>query len=86
LASRENLVGGRTHFDDLIGLVQLDNHLVHFRQVRIVSETMSSNGSFDVSTSGQISGNFNTEIKTHTGNNQLTLFGTLVEPKLRAGH
>jgi hypothetical protein len=86
LSSRENLVGGRTHFDDLIGLVQLDNNSVHFRQVRIASEKMSSNGSFDVSTNGQISGNFNAEIKSHAGNNQLTLYGTLVEPKLRAGH
>jgi hypothetical protein len=47
---------------------------------------MSSSGSFDVSANGQISGNFNAEIKLHAGNNPLTLYGTLVEPKLRAGH
>ncbi len=86
LLSREHLVGGRTHFDDMIGLVQLENHSNHFRQVKIVSGMLSANGSFDVSPPGnQLSGNFNAEIKMRAGNNQLTLFGTLTEPRLRAG-
>jgi hypothetical protein len=85
LLSRENLVGGRTHFDDMIGQVRLENHTVHFRQLKIVSGMLSSNGSFDVSSSNQLSGNFNTEIKMRAGNNQMTLFGTLAEQKLRAG-
>jgi uncharacterized protein involved in outer membrane biogenesis len=84
LLSRENLVGGRTHFDDMIGQVRLENHTVHFRQLKIVSGMLSSNGSFDVSSSNQLSGNFNTEIKMRAGNNQMTLFGTLAEQKLRA--
>ncbi|MFZ2160893.1 MAG: hypothetical protein WAW02_01630 [Sideroxyarcus sp.] len=85
LMSREHLVGGRTHFDDLIGLVQVDNHLTRFRQIRIASGALSASGSFDVSTNNQISGIFNAEIKMRTGNNPLTLYGTLAEPKLRAG-
>ena len=85
LLSRENLVGGRTHFDDMIGLVQLDNHVLHFRQLKIVSGMLSASGSFDVSSSNQLSGNFNAEIKMRAGNNPLTLYGTLAEPKLRAG-
>ena len=47
---------------------------------------MSSTGAFDVSAGDQISGNFSAEIKMRAGNNPLTLYGTLDEPKLRAGH
>ena len=85
LMSRENLVGGRTRYDDLIGLVVLDNHVLHLRQLRIASGALSASGAFDVLPSNQISGNFNAEIKLRDGNNPLTLFGTLAEPKLRAG-
>jgi uncharacterized protein involved in outer membrane biogenesis len=86
LLSRENLVGGRTHFDDLIGLVQLDNHVAHFRQLKIISGMLSASGSFEVSSSNQLGGNFSAEIKMRPGNNPLVLFGTLAEPKLRAGN
>ena len=86
LLSRENLVGGRTHFDDMIGLVQVDNGSIHFRQIKIVSAMLSSQGSFDVAENNRISGNFNAEIKMREGKNPLILFGTLDEPKLRAGN
>jgi hypothetical protein len=33
----------------------------------------------------KLSGNFNTEIKMRDGDSILTLYGTLAEPKLRAG-
>jgi len=85
LMSRDHLVGGRTHFDEMIGLVQLESHMRHFRQVKIVSNALSANGSFDVSPSNQLSGNFSAEIKMRSGTAPLTLFGTLTEPKLRAG-
>jgi hypothetical protein len=85
LLSREHMVGGRTHFDDMIGVVQVENHASHFRQLRIVSGMLSANGSFDVSPTQQLSGRFNAEIKMRAGDNQLTLFGMLAEPKLRAG-
>jgi hypothetical protein len=84
LQSREHMVGGRTHFDDLIGLVQYDNGVTRFRQVKIASSTMSAGGQFDVSSNNQLGGNFNAEIKMRSGNNALTLFGTITEPKLRA--
>ncbi len=86
LLSRDNLVGGRTHFDDMIGQVKLDNHTVHFRQLKIVSGMLNANGSFDVSSNNQLSGNFNAEIKMRDGSNPLVLYGTLPEEKLRAGH
>jgi hypothetical protein len=85
LLSRENLVGGRTHFEDMIGTVQLENHASHFHQVKIMSGMLNAGGSFDVSPGNQLSGNFNAEIKMRAGNNLLTLYGTLAEPKLRAG-
>lgn len=86
LLSRENLVGGRTRFEDMIGTVRVENGASSFRQLKIVSSMLSAGGSFDVSSTGQLSGNLNAEIKMRAGNNQLTLFGTLAEPKLRAGH
>ncbi len=86
LLSRDNLVGGRTHFDDMIGQVQLDKHTVHVRQLKIISGMLSANGSFDVSPSNQLAGVLNAEIKLRSGSNQLTLYGNLAEQKLRAGH
>ena len=85
LLSREHMVGGRTHFDDIVGVVQVENHTQHFRQLRIVSGMLSANGSFDVSPGNQLSGNFSADVKMRAGSNPLTLFGTLDEPKLRAG-
>lgn len=86
LLSRDNLVGGRTHVDDMIGQVKLENHTVHFRQLKIVSGMLNASGSFDVSSNNQLSGNFNAEIKMRDGSNPLVLYGTLPEEKLRAGH
>jgi hypothetical protein len=86
LLSRENMSGGRTRFDDMIGLVQLESHTCHFRQLKIISEMLSAKGQFDVSPSNQLSGNINAEIKMHPGNNALSVYGTLAEPKMRAGH
>ncbi len=86
LLSRDNLVGGRTHFDEMIGQVLLDNHVCRFRQLKIVSGMLSSNGSFEVNGNNQLVGTLNAEIKMRAGNNLLTLFGTPAEPKLRAGH
>ena len=82
--STENMVGGRTHFDDLIGLVEFDNHVCHFRQLKIGSNMLMASGSFDVSATNQLSGNFNAEIKMRSGNNPLVLYGALAGAKLRA--
>jgi hypothetical protein len=84
LSSREHLPGGRTHFDSATGAVQLDNHVKRFRQVRITSGMLNATGSFDISASNQLSGNFGAEIKMRSGNNSLELSGTLDEPKLIA--
>jgi len=85
LLSRENLKGGRTRFDEMTGQVQLENHVCYFRQLKIASGMLSAGGSFAVSSSNQIGGNFNAEIKMRPGSNALVLYGSLEEPKLRAG-
>lgn len=84
--SREHLVGGRTRFDEMIGLVQLENHVTHFRQLKVISGAMSASGLFEVSPTNQLGGNFSADIKMRAANNNLTLYGTLTEPKLRAGY
>lgn len=84
--SREHLVGGRTRFDEMIGLVQFENHVTHFRQLKVISGAMSASGLFEVSPTNQLGGNFSADIKMRAANNNLTLYGTLTEPKLRAGY
>jgi hypothetical protein len=85
LLSHENLKGGRTHFDDMSGTVQLENHTCHFRQLKIASGMLNAIGSFDVTSNNLLGGNFSAEIKMRPGANALTLYGTPAEPKLRAG-
>jgi hypothetical protein len=84
LSSQEHLPGGRTNFDELTGALQLENHNLHFRQVKIASGTLIANGSFDVTAGSQLSGSFNAVITMRAGNNPLVMSGTLTEPKLRA--
>ncbi len=85
LLSREHIVGGRTRFDEMIGTVQFGKHTSYFRRLKTASEMLSLNGSFEVSPDNRLSGNLNAEIKMRPGSNQLTLYGTPIEPRLRAG-
>jgi hypothetical protein len=84
LSSHEHLPGGRTHFDKLTGSLQLENHNRHFRQINITSGNLSANGSFDLTGSNVLSGNFNAEIQMRAGNNPLVLTGTLSQLNLVA--
>jgi hypothetical protein len=84
LASREHLVGGRTHFDELNGSFVAESGHVRFRSVRITSGMLKASGTLDAAVDGQLSGAFNSEIKMRSGNNPLSLSGTLSEPKLKA--
>ncbi len=85
LLSQEHLVGGRTHFDKMTGSVQVKKHTTYFRRLKIGSEMLNMDGSFEVSRDNQLSGALNAEIKMRPGKNRLTLYGTLIEPRLRAG-
>jgi hypothetical protein len=84
LASHEHLVGGRTHFDELNGSFVSESGRVRFRSVRITSGMLKASGTFDVAADGDLAGAFNSEIKMRSGNNPLTLSGSLSEPRLRA--
>jgi len=84
LLSREHLVGGRTHFDQMNGSLLLENHVVRLRQIKISSGMLNASGSFDIANDGRLAGSFNSEIKMRAGNNPLVLSGTLKVPKLQA--
>ncbi|HCS76418.1 MAG TPA: hypothetical protein DIW05_01360, partial [Syntrophaceae bacterium] len=84
LLSREHLVGGRTHFDQLNGSIVLENHALRLRQIKISSGMLNASGSLEISGDGHLSGSFGSEIKMRAGNNPLALSGTLKEPKLQA--
>jgi hypothetical protein len=84
LASREHLVGGRTNFDELNGSFVAESGHVRFRSVRITSGMLKASGTLDAAVDGQLSGAFNSELKIRSGNNPLSLSGTLSEPKLKA--
>ena len=84
LLSREHLVGGRTHFDQMNGSLLLENHVVRLRQIKISSGMLNASGSFDIANDGRLAGSFSSEIKMRAGNNPLVLSGTLKVPKLQA--
>jgi len=84
LLSREHLVGGRTHFDQMNGSLLLENHVVRLRQIKISSGMLNASGSFDIANDGRLAGGFSSEIKMRAGNNPLVLSGTLKVPKLQA--
>jgi len=75
--------GGRTHFDELSGTLQLENNTQHLRQLKISAGVLSTNGSVDVSPDGQLSGRLSVDLKMRAGSAPLALSGTLAEPALR---
>ncbi|MEW5905088.1 MAG: hypothetical protein AB1722_12195 [Pseudomonadota bacterium] len=84
LVSHEHLPGGRTHFDTLTGSLVYNEHNLRFRQVHVVSGMLNAIGGFEVAANGQLTGNFDAEIKMRTGNNPLQLSGRVDAPKLTA--
>lgn len=84
LVSHEHLPGGRTHFDTLTGSLVYNERNLRFRQVRVVSGMLNATGGFEVAANGQLSGNFNAEIKMRTGDNLLQLSGRVDAPRLIA--
>ncbi|MBU1214852.1 MAG: hypothetical protein KKA63_06390 [Gammaproteobacteria bacterium] len=84
LVSHEHLVGGRTHFDELNGSFVAEDGYIRFRSVRIVSGMLKASGTFEAAADGRLTGAFNSEIKMRSGNNPLSLSGSLAEPRLLA--
>lgn len=59
--SRENLPGGRTHYDTLNGSFSFEDGVYHFKQTRIAASALSANASFDIDSSDQqLSGKIST--------------------------
>ena len=82
-ANRHSMAGGRTHFDELSGTLQLENNNRHLRQLKISSGCMSASGSVDVSPDGQLSGRLSVDLKMRAGSMPLALSGTPAQPILR---
>ena len=82
MPTRKGVSSGRTHFDELSGVLQIDNNRKHLRQIKISAGVMSANGYVDVAANKQISGRLNVDLKIRAdlGSVPLVLSGTLTEP------
>ncbi len=85
VTNRKGAIGGRTHFDQMIGLLQADSSGQHLRQVKISAGVMSANGFIDVSPDRQLSGRLNIDLKMRAGMGSvpLSLGGVAGKPVLR---
>ncbi|MFA5825908.1 MAG: hypothetical protein WC825_08040, partial [Gallionellaceae bacterium] len=83
--NRQNGAGGRTNFDELTGVFQVNGRGPHFQQLKLSSGILNASGSFDVNGGGKISGRLSVELKARAGASSLALSGTLTEPVLRSG-
>jgi hypothetical protein len=61
LHSKENLPGGRTHFDELGGDISYADDTYHFKQVKIDAGVMDATATFDI-TKQQLSGKMNVKL------------------------
>jgi hypothetical protein len=82
MPTRKGASSGRTHFDELSGVLQIDNSKQHLRQIKISAGVMSANGYVDVAANKQLSGRLNVDLKIRAdlGSVPLVLSGTLTEP------
>ncbi len=85
VTNRKGAIGGRTHFDQMIGLLQADSSGQHLRQIKITAGVMNANGSIDVSPDRQLSGRLNVDLKMRAGMGSvpLSLGGVAGKPVLR---
>ncbi len=85
--SRENLPGGRTHYDGLTGVVSYANGAYHFKQTKITSTTLNANATFDVDNKQQLSGKIgvSSALQDTAPAVDLQMGGTLDSPTLHYG-
>ncbi|CAH1904591.1 hypothetical protein NTGHW29_330008 [Candidatus Nitrotoga sp. HW29] len=88
MPTRKGVSSGRTHFDELSGVLEIDNNKQHLRQIKISTGVMSANGYVDVAASKQLSGRLNVDLKIRAdlGSVPLVLSGTLAEPVWNTKH
>ncbi len=82
--SKENLPGGRTHFDGLSGVISYANNTYHFKQVKVAAGVINATAAFDV-TKQQLSGkmNVNLSLQDTAGPVDLQVGGSIDSPTLR---
>jgi uncharacterized protein involved in outer membrane biogenesis len=84
MRSRENLPGGRTHFDGLSGVIAYADNVYHFKQVKVAAGVLSATAAFDVIRQ-QLSGKMNVSLSMHDGTApvDLQMGGAIDSPTLR---
>ena len=85
--SRENLPGGRTHFDELSGELSFANGAYNFRQLKMNTGMLSATGALGI-TKQQLSGRITADLTRFPGMGTvaLQLNGTPDNPTLRAAY
>ncbi|MBI3478764.1 MAG: AsmA family protein [Nitrosomonadales bacterium] len=85
LQSKENLPGGRTHFDTLTGVIAYANNTYHFKQVKVVSSALKASANFDVAKQ-QLTGKMSVGLSLHdeSAPAELKLGGVIDNPTLRS--
>ncbi len=86
LRSKENLPGGRTHFDEMSGNLNYANNAYHFKQIKIKSGVLNANGSADISNrqlAGRVAASLS--IQEGVGAVDLQISGNIDTPNVRAG-
>jgi len=84
MRSKENLPGGRTHFDGLSGLISYANNAYHFKQVKVAAGMLNATATFDVAKQ-QLSGKMSVRLSMHDGAApvDLQMGGVIDSPTLR---
>jgi hypothetical protein len=84
MRSKENLPGGRTHFDGLSGLISYANNAYHFKQVKVAAGMLNATATFDVAKQ-QLSGKMSVRLSIHDGAApvDLQMGGVIDSPTLR---
>jgi len=81
------VVGGRTHFDEASGTLQVANNSYQLRQIQMAGGQMSANGSLDVAADKKLSGKLsvNLQMREEMGGVAMVVVGTVTEPLLQYG-
>ena len=84
MRSKENLSGGRTHFNGLSGLISYANNAYHFKQVKVAAGMLNATATFDVAKQ-QLSGKMSVRLSIHDGAApvDLQMGGVIDSPTLR---
>ncbi len=84
LHSKENIPGGRSHFDQMEGALSYSNGVYHFKSLKITSSVLNATGSVDIAKQ-QLSGRITARLSIDgVSNVDLQVGGATDNPTLRA--